>query len=74
MAGGKHYGHMEVNVKEEEPGLWTCTLEPVYVFVSTNAQGQAQQFERRVYADVTVITNDLRQAKPPKTPFHLFMR
>ena len=74
VAGGKHYGHMEVNVKEEEPGLWTCTLEPVYVFVSTNAQGQAQQFERRVYADVTVITNDLRQVQPPKTPLYLFVR
>ncbi len=58
--GGKHYGHMEVNVREVEPGLWTATMEPVYVFVHKDASGKAAGFERRVYADVTVLTNDLR--------------
>ena len=58
--GGKHYGHMEVNVREVEPGLWTATMEPVYVFVYKDASGKAAGFERRVYADVTVLTNDLR--------------
>ena len=58
--GGKHYGHMEVNVREVEPGLWTATMEPVYVFVHKDANGKAAGFERRVYADVTVLTNDLR--------------
>ena len=58
--GGKHYGHMEVNVREIEPGLWTATMEPVYVFVHKDANGKAAGFERRVYADVTVLTNDLR--------------
>ena len=57
--GGKHYGHMEVNVRETEPGLWTATMEPVYVFVNKDANGKAAGFERRVYADVTVLTNDL---------------
>ena len=60
LDGGKHYGHMEVNVREVEPGLWTATMEPVYVFVHKDANGKAAGFERRVYADVTVLTNDLR--------------
>ena len=58
--GGKHYGHMEVNVREVEPGLWTATMEPVYIFVHKDANGKAAGFERRVYANVTVLTNDLR--------------
>jgi len=49
-----------VNVREVEPGLWTATMEPVYVFVHKDANGKAAGFERRVYADVTVLTNDLR--------------
>ena len=58
--GGKHYGHMEVNVREEEPGLWKATLEPVYIFVHKDANGKAAGFERRVYDDVVVLTRDLR--------------
>ncbi len=58
--GGKHYGHMEVNVREVEPGVWTATMEPVYIFVHRDAGGKASGFERRVYGDVTVLTKDLR--------------
>ena len=58
--GGKHYGHMEVNVREEKPGVWTATLEPVYIFVHRDANGKAAGFERRVYDDVVVLTRDLR--------------
>ena len=57
--GGKHYGHMEINVREERPGVWTATMEPVYIFVRKDANGKACGFERRVYDDVTVLTNKL---------------
>lgn len=61
--GGKHYGHMEVNVREEKPGVWTATLEPVYIFVHKDANGKAAGFERRVYDDVVVLTRDLRPCR-----------
>ena len=57
--GGKHYGHMEINVREERPGVWTATLEPVYIFVHTDANGKASGFERRVYDDVVVLTKEI---------------
>ena len=59
LDGGKHYGHMEINVREERPGVWTATMEPVYIFVRKDANGKACGFERRVYGDVTVLTNKL---------------
>ena len=54
-AGGKHYGHMEINVSQLPDGRWQCRLEPVYVFVSKNAGGVADTFERRVYDDVVTL-------------------
>ncbi len=60
VGGGKHYGHMEVNVREVWPEIWQATLEPVYIFVHKDANGKAVGFERRVYNDVVVLTKDLR--------------
>ena len=60
--GGKHYGHLEVNVATNAAGLWQATLTPVYVFVTTNTAGQACSFERRTYADELVLTNALYTA------------
>ena len=57
ISGGKHYGHLEVDVAPNESGLWTATLKPVYVFVSTNAVTGKLLFDRRVYPDEVVITN-----------------
>ena len=36
VSGGKHYGHMDVNVTTNADGRWTATLTPTYVFVSSN--------------------------------------
>ena len=57
VAGGKHYGHLEVNVAPNAEGVWTATLTPVYVFVSSNTVTHALTFERRTYPDETVVTN-----------------
>jgi len=60
-AGGKHYGHVEVNLERDAEGRWRARLEPVYVLPLTNAEGQLLGFERRVYDDVVVLdaaTND----------------
>ena len=57
LSGGKHYGHLEVNVCTNETGLWTATLTPAYVFVSSNAVTGKLLFDRRIYPDEVVITN-----------------
>ena len=69
--GGKHYGHMEINVQEVRPGVWQATLEPVYIFVYKDASGKVRGFERRVYDDVVVLTKNLREG-PPR--FHITVR
>lgn len=56
--GGKHYGHLEVNVEQNSNGTWQARIEPVYVFPVLRADGVVVDFERRVYADpVTLIAH-----------------
>lgn len=57
VRGGKHYGHLEVNVKPMADGRWKCTLSPVHVFVN-KVGGQPATFERRVYDDEVIVTDD----------------
>ena len=57
VAGGKHYGHLEVDVGLNDDGLWTAKLTPAYVFVSKDMQTGNISFERRTYDDVVVVTN-----------------
>lgn len=64
VAGGVHYTHMEVDVQEAEPGLWTCTMTPNYLFTS-NSNGKVGS-EWRTYNDVLVLTNDLRAPVVPE--------
>ena len=59
VSGGKHYGHLEVNVEPKGKDVWTATLTPVHVFVSSNTVTHALSFERRAYADEVVLTNRL---------------
>lgn len=58
VAGGKHYGHMEVDVGQDVDGRWKCTMTPVYVFVSKGPNGKPQQFERRIYDNVVTLYAD----------------
>ena len=53
--GGKHYGHLEVNVKPLRQGRWEALLEPIYVFPIMSTDGSLQRFERRVYDDVVTL-------------------
>jgi hypothetical protein len=53
-SGGKHYGHLEVNVAPGQDG-WTVTVEPVHVFPVTDKGGRISAWERRVYDDVVTI-------------------
>ena len=53
--GGKHYGHLEVNVERNSEGVWQARMEPVYVFPILRTDGQVVDFERRVYADTVTL-------------------
>ena len=56
--GGKHYGHLEVNVSTNAQGRWEAVFTPAYVFVTTNAAGEAVGFDRRVYPDVVRVEEE----------------
>ena len=57
--GGKHYGHLEVNIDRDSAGQWRAQLTPVYVFPLLDAGGQVHGYERRLYDDsVTLISAD----------------
>jgi len=49
--GGKHYGHLEVNVQRNPDGLWQAQVDAVYIFPLINPDGQVTGFERRLYDD-----------------------
>ena len=53
--GGKHYGHLEVNVEQNSDGLWQAQLDAVYVFPVMDAQGRVLYFERRLYDDSVIL-------------------
>ncbi|MEM9151065.1 MAG: fibronectin type III domain-containing protein [Cyanobacteria bacterium P01_F01_bin.3] len=56
VAGGKHYGHLEVNLENlgEEDGT-RITFTPVYSFPVLDANYDLVDTERRVYGDEIVI-------------------
>lgn len=55
VSGGKHYGHLEVNVAPDDNGHWNATLDFAYVFPVTNAAGEVTAWERRTYNDHVVM-------------------
>ena len=71
VGGGKHYGHMEINVEKGGDGRWRCTLTPVYVFVCKDKTGKIGGFDRRIYDDVVTVYDD-GSVDPPG--FMLFLR
>ena len=52
ISGGKHYGHLEVNVVPDEDGNWSVEVTPVHVFPQLDAGGKLVGWERRIYNDV----------------------
>ncbi|WP_159651118.1 purple acid phosphatase family protein [Vibrio atypicus] len=55
VSGGKHYGHLEVNVTKNSAGDWTAEISPVYVFPLMDKSGNITGWERRVYDDVVKL-------------------
>ncbi|SDD22687.1 Por secretion system C-terminal sorting domain-containing protein [Algoriphagus faecimaris] len=63
--GGKHYGHLEVNVVKLKDGDKTFAridFTPVYVFPIMDDSYTLQSVERRVYNDEVSITVELKEA------------
>ena len=54
--GGKHYGHLEVNIEQGSDGVWQARLDAVYVFPLLETDGRVVGFERRIYADSVILT------------------
>jgi 3',5'-cyclic AMP phosphodiesterase CpdA len=55
--GGKHYGHLEVNIEKDSRGHWQARISPVYVFpIRAEHSKNIIKCERRVYDDELIIT------------------
>ena len=60
LDGGKHYGHLEVNITRSTNGRWQAQFEAVYIFPLMAVDGRVQGFERRLYNDShTLIANPM---------------
>ena len=56
ISGGKHYGHLEVDVKPQDSGEWAVEVTPVHIFPIVEADGKVSRWERRAYADGVTIS------------------
>ena len=61
VKGGKHYGHLEVNISKLAAGRFRVELLPVHVFPIMDPLLRVTAWERRVYSDVVVETVDVTQ-------------
>ncbi len=52
--GGRHYGHVEIDITPDDTG-WNVSLTPVYIFPVNDEEGNVTGFERRVYDDVVTL-------------------
>jgi 3',5'-cyclic AMP phosphodiesterase CpdA len=60
-SGGRHYGHLEVNIYPGENNAWHALLTPVYVFPEYNETDSAYiGFERRIYDDEILLTKSIK--------------
>jgi hypothetical protein len=57
IEGGKHYGHLEVDIQPLADGRWQAVLKPVYIFPLFAEDGTYLGNERRLYDDVITLTH-----------------
>lgn len=58
VSGGKHYGHLEINVAPNRDGVWQAVIASVHNFPLMNRDGNVVGWERRQYDDVVTIRAD----------------
>lgn len=56
QSGGMHYGHLEMNIAQDDSGCWELEMLPVHSFPITGDGAKVVSWERRVYSDRVVIT------------------
>lgn len=58
VSGGKHYGHLEIDVVRNAGGMWDVSITPAYAFpvLSATNAGEILAWERRTYDDVVTFT------------------
>ena len=58
LSGGKHYGHLEIDVTLAAGGLWDVSITPAYAFplLSPTNPGEIIGWEWRTYADVVTFS------------------
>jgi hypothetical protein len=65
-AGGKHYGHLEIDILPVAGDTWQALLKPVYIFPLFNSADSAYSlYERRIYNDEVTLTRDLSDLTVP---------
>jgi 3',5'-cyclic AMP phosphodiesterase CpdA len=65
-SGGKHYGHLEVDIMPIDTNTWQAVLKPVYIFPLLNTiDSTYSNFERRVYNDQVILTRYYTDAVVP---------
>ena len=56
QSGGKHYGHLEINVAQDSIGQWKMDLTPVHCFPIMGDGAVVTSWERRTYSDFVELT------------------
>jgi hypothetical protein len=64
LGGGKHYGHLEVDVRPLDDRTWNAILTPVYVFPFYDSEDSTygRTFERREYDDQLILSQTLPES------------
>ncbi|MEX0727124.1 MAG: metallophosphoesterase family protein, partial [Planctomycetaceae bacterium] len=57
LSGGKHYGHLEINVAPNDDGVWQTTIVPVQIFPLMDDAGIVTGWERREIDDEVTLTS-----------------
>jgi len=57
QSGGKHYGHLEVDILPADSDIWQATLKPVYIFRYCDLliRPYSDFVERRMYDDQIIL-------------------
>ena len=63
-ADGTHYGHLRVEVKPNGQGIWQCTMEPVYSYMT-----ESHSSELRAYGDARHVVDGDPDPPPRVRPY-----
>jgi len=55
ISGGKHYGHLQVDIENFENDLYSVTFTPVHIFPVVDAKGHLLYIEKREYSDKSIV-------------------